>query len=146
MESKKMARRLLAGWLSGYVVSGIIAALYEWGPLVKGTVTDSKTVYLLQVIGVIASLALIPLALKGFHKMMLKLDEKDWDDDRILRFYMTCSWLRLLAFFAVMVFGTLLYYLIDDSIGLYIAVIAAICSMFSFPTKDAVENETGIYE
>lgn len=58
---------------------------------------------------------------------------------------MTCSWLRLLAFFIVMVFGMLLYYLIDDSLGLYVAVIAAVCSMFCFPTKAAIESETGIY-
>lgn len=140
-----MSKRLLAGWLAGYVVSGIISILYEWGPLERGTVADAKTIYLLQVVAVAMALALIPLALRGFRKMMDRLADKDWDDERILKFYMKCSWLRLLAFFVVMVFGTLLYYLINDTIGLYVAAIAAICSMFSFPTKAAIEGETGIY-
>lgn len=135
----------MIGWFAGYVVSGVISILYEWGPLEKGRLTDVRTIYILQVVAVVLALALIPLALRGFKKMIDRLDEKDWEEDRIARFYMTCSWLRLLAFFIVMVFGMLLYYLIDDSLGLYVAVIAAVCSMFCFPTKAAIESETGIY-
>lgn len=146
MDTKRMSVKLMCGWFAGYVVSGVISLLYEFGPLQRGTVTDVKTLYILQVIGVAMALGLIPLALRGFKRMMDRLEEKDWSEERVARFYMTCSWLRLAAFFIVLVFGTLLYYLIDDNIGLYIAVIAAICSMFCFPTKAAVENETGFQD
>lgn len=138
-----MSLKLLCGWFAGYAVSGVISFLYEFGHLQRGTVTDAKTLYILQVAGVVMALALIPLALRGFKHMIDRLEEKDWSEERIARFYMTCSWLRLLAFFMVMVFGTLLYYLIDDNIGLYIALIAAVCSMFCFPTMAAIESETG---
>ena len=104
-----------------------------------------KTIYILEVIGVLASLALIPLALRGFKKMVDRLDEKEYPEEKIEKIYMACSWLRLLAFFMVVEFGVILYYLINDSIGLYIAAIGAICSLFSFPTKAGVEHETGFY-
>ena len=145
MNTKKMSVKLMAVWLSIYAIAGITALLFEFGPLKNLSVTDAKTIYILQVIGVLASLALIPLALRGFKKMVDRLDEKEYPDDKIEKIYMTCSLLRLEAFFLVIEFGVILYYLINDSIGLYIAVIGAICSMFAFPTKAGIENETGFY-
>jgi len=133
----------MAGWLSSYIVAGIIALLYELGLLTIGVLTQPKTIYILEVLGVLFSLALIPLALRGFKKMIDRLDEKDYPEERIARIYMTCSWLRLAAFFIVIVAGVWLYYLINDTIGLYIAAIGAICSLFAVPTKAGVENETG---
>ena len=59
---------------------------------------------------------------------------------------MTCSMLRIEAFFLVIEFGVALYYLLSDTIGLYIAAIGAICSMFAFPTKAGIEQETGFYD
>lgn len=145
MNTKKMSLKLMAGWIAIYVIAGIIALLFEVGPLKNVSVTQPKTIYIMEVAGVLASLALIPLALRGFKKMVDRLDEKDYPDEKIERIYMACSWLRLLAFFIVVEYGVVLYYLIDDTVGLYIAAIAAICSMFSFPTKAGVEHETGFY-
>ena len=145
MNTKKMSLKLMIGWIAIYIIAGIIALLFEFGPLKDCAVTETKTIYILEVLGVLASLALIPLALRGFKKMVDRLDEKDYPDEKIEKIYMACSWLRLLAFFVVIEFGVLLYYLIDDSIGLYIAAIGAICSLFAFPTKSGIEHETGFY-
>ena len=145
MNTKKMSLKLMIGWIAIYIIAGIIALLFEFGPLKDWAVTETKTIYILEVLGVLASLALIPLALRGFKKMVDRLDEKEYPDEKIEKIYMACSWLRLLAFFVVIEFGVLLYYLIDDSIGLYIAAIGAICSLFAFPTKAGIEHETGFY-
>ncbi len=133
----------MAAWISNYLVAGITALLFKLGVLETGCITDTRTIYLLQVIGVAIALALIPLSLRGFKRMVDRLDEKNYSEERIYRIYMTCSILRNEAFFIVIVFGTMLYFLIDDNIGLYIAAIGAICSMFAFPTKGAIESETG---
>ena len=103
-------------------------------------------VYVLQVIGVLAALALIPLALRGFKKMVDRLDEKEYPEDKIEKIYMACSVLRLAAFSLVIEFGVVLYYLLNDTIGLYIAAIGAICSMFAIPTKAGIEHETGYFD
>ena len=145
MSIRKMTVRLMVMWICIYVVAGIIALLFELGPLKGMSVTDAKTIYILEVIGVLASLALIPLALRGFKKMVDRLDEKEYPDEKIVKIYMTCSILRLLAFFLVVEFGVILYYLLSDTIGLYIAAIGAICSMFAIPTKAGIEHETGFY-
>ena len=145
MNTKKMSIKLLAAWIAIYVIAGITALLFEFGPLKGVSVTDTKTIYILEVVGVLASLALIPLALRGFKKMVDRLDEKEYPEDKIGKIYMTCSLLRLLAFFLVIEFGVVLYYILNDSIGLYIAAIGAICSMFAIPTKAGIEHETGFY-
>ena len=136
---------LMAVWISIFVIAGIIALLFEFGPLNGLTVTDAKTIYIHEVVGVLASLALIPLALRGFKKMVDRLDEKEYPEEKIGNIYMTCSLLRLAAFFLVIEFGVILYYILNDSIGLYIAAIGAICSMFAIPTKAGIEHETGFY-
>lgn len=143
MNTKKMSAKLMIGWFAIYLIAGITSLLFEFGPLQNLSVTDVKTTYILEVVGVLASLALIPLALRGFKKMVDRLDEKEYPEEKIEKIYMTCSWLRLSAFFAVIEFGVLLYYLINDSIGLYIGAIGAICSLFAFPTKAGIEQETG---
>ena len=135
----------MIAWCSMYVVAGITALLFEFGPLKGVTVTDVKTIYVLQVIGVLASLALIPLALRGFKKMVDRLADKEYPDDKIERIYMLCSMLRIEAFFLVVEFGVVLYYVLNDTIGLYITAIAAICSMLAYPTKTGIEKETGYY-
>lgn len=136
----------MAAWLSCYVNAGVAALLFEYGALPKGCITDAGTIYILQIVGVVMALALIPLSLRGFKKMVDKLDGKDYPEMKIYRIYMTCSMLRIGAFFIVIVFGIILYYLINDTIGLYVAAIGAICSLFAFPTKGAIEEEIGYYE
>ena len=145
MNTKKMSIKLLAAWIAIYVIAGITALLFEFGPLEGVSVSDTKTIYILEVVGVLASLALIPLALRGFKKMVDRLDEKEYPEEKIGKIYMTCSLFRLLAFFMVIEFGVILYYILNDSIGLYIAAIGAICSMFAIPTKAGIEHETGFY-
>ena len=133
MDTKKMSVKLMIGWIAIYVIAGVTALLFEFGPLKGFAVSEAKVIYILEVVGVLASLALIPLALRGFKKMVDRLDEKNYPEEKKERIYMTCSWLRLAAFFVVIEFGVVLYYLINDTIGLYIAVIGAINSLFAIP-------------
>ena len=141
-----MSIELMAVWHSMHIIAGIIALLFQYGPMQGMSVSEPKVVYILQVIGVLAALALIPLALRGFKKMVDRLDEKEYPEDKIERIYMACSVLRLAAFSIVIEFGVVLYYLLNDTIGLYIAAIAAICSMFAIPTKAGIEHETGYFD
>lgn len=146
MNTKRMSVKLMAMWISMYVIAGVVALLFEFGPLKGMAVTAPKVIYVLQVIGVLAALALIPLALRGFKKMVDRLDEKEYPEEKIERIYTACAVLRLAAFAIVIEFGVILYYLLSDTIGLYIAAIAAICSMFAIPTKAGIEHETGYFD
>ena len=146
MNTKKMSVKLMAMWISMYLIAGIIALLFEIGPMKGMAVTAPKVIYVLPVIGVLAALALSPLALRGFKKMVDRLDEKEYPEEKIEKIYMTCSVLRLAAFLLVIEFGVVLYYLLNDTIGLYIAAIGAICSMFAIPTKAGIEHETGYFD
>lgn len=139
MESGKLTWSLRIGWFAIYVAAGAIALMFEFGTLAKGAVTDNGHIYIMQIVGVMSALALIPLALGGFKKMMDRIGDRPFGSR--LRIYVICSWLRLAAFFAVVEYGMVLYYLINDDIGLYCAIIGAICSMFCYPTRGAIEYD-----
>ena len=139
MESGKLTWSLRIGWFAIYVAAGAIALMFEFGTLAKGAVTHNGHIYIMQIVGVMSALALIPLALGGFKKMMDRIGDRPFGSR--LRIYVICSWLRLAAFFAVVEYGMVLYYLINDDIGLYCAVIGAICSMFCYPTRGAIEYD-----
>ena len=146
MNTKSMSVKLMVLWISMYVIAGIVALMFEFGPMKGMAVTEPKVIYVLQVIGVLAALSLIPLALRGFKRMVDRLAEKEYPEAKIERIYWTCSVLRLAAFSIVIEYGVLLYYLLSDTIGLYIAAIGAICSMFAIPTKAGIEHETGYFD
>lgn len=139
MDIRKLSIRLMVGWSAIYIVAGLIALLFYTNVFTTGCVTDAKTIYLMQIIGVMTALAMIPVALGGFKRLMVRVAEKPYEDR--LRIYTVCSWIRLAAFFIVVGYGVALYFLINDSIGLYCAVIGAICSMFCFPTRNTIEYE-----
>ena len=145
MNTKKMSLKLLVGWISIYVIAAVTSFLFERGILERGVITEARTIYIMLTVGVLVTLSIIPLSLRGFKRMVDRLDEKEYPESKIQKIYMTCSWLRIAAFFAVVEFGVLYYYLIDDSIGIDLAAIGAICSLFAFPTKNGVEHETGFY-
>jgi O-antigen/teichoic acid export membrane protein len=143
MEIKKISARLKFGWFGMYALAGIIALFFETGILSRGSVTEDKTAYIMQIVGILLALAMIPISLKGFKRMIDRFDEKEYSDNRILHIYEICSWLRLIAFLVVIAGGTILYYILDDTIGLYMAGIGALCSLFCFPSLGAVKNDTG---
>ena len=139
MNSKNLALRLKLWWFSIYFVAAVIIILFETGVLEKGTVTDSTTQYILQVVGVMTSLLMIPVALRGFRKMMDRMEDRPFE--KRLKIYMICSRIRLLAFFLVIEFSVVLNYIISDDIGQYCAVIGVICSLFCYPTRSSLEYD-----
>ena len=144
MNISELSRQLKTGWYSIYILAAVTLILFETGVLRKGTVTDNGTLYILEVVAVGIALAVIPLALRGLKRMMDRFDGSS--DERRLSVYKTCAWLRLAAFFVVIEYSVVLYYIINDDIGIYCAVIGAICSMFCFPSEGNVEYELNLPE
>lgn len=138
---RRLSRNLKIGWFAAYVAAGIIAVFFETGCFSKGLVTDDKTLYFLEIIGVLFSLALIPFSLRGSKRKVDRLHIKGYSYKRIIKAYLNSYWRRLTAYFILIAGGTLLYYLIDDTIGLYIAGIGALCSLFCYPSVRAIESD-----
>lgn len=141
MDYKKSARILQLVLFAIYITAGLTAGLFELGLVQKGMVTDEKTIYIMQVLAVVLALGLIPLSLRGFKGALDRMSEKPVE--RRMNFYMVCSYLRLTAYLIVIEFSVMLYYFINDDIGLYCALIGFICSLFCFPTATGIEHEIG---
>ena len=75
----EIAKQLRIILVSIYVIAGIIVAVFETGLVSKGLVSDKSTVYILEVIGVVMSLGLIPISLRGFKKTVSRIAEKRYN-------------------------------------------------------------------
>ncbi len=137
--SKQLGNGFRIKLVSIYLIAGIIALVFEMGWLPTGVVKSDTTNYMLQIAGILCSLALIPISLKGFHLSSKMMDDKPFEER--VRIYKLISNLRIFAFFLVIEFGIVLNYLIDDTVGLYCAGIGFICSLFCFPTNAQVSND-----
>lgn len=135
----KLARKLRLRLFAIYFVAIIIVLLFETGALPIGMVKSDTTNYILQVIGVLLSLALIPISLKGFNIFSRRALNKNYEQR--IGVYKLLANLRLLAFFIVIEYSILLYYLIDDTVGLYCALIGVVCSLFCFPTNGQISAD-----
>ena len=137
--SKQLGRDLRIKLIAVYLIAGIIALIFEMGWLPKGVIENDMTNYILQIIGILGSLALIPVSLKGFHVSAKLMDDKPLE--KRVKLYKLLSNLRISAFLLVIEYSMTLYYLIDDTVGLYCAAIGFICSLFCFPTNAQVSND-----
>jgi hypothetical protein len=137
--SKQLGRDLRIKLIAVYLIAGIIALIFEMGWLPKGVIENDMTNYILQIIGILGSLALIPVSLKGFHVSAKLMDDKPFEQR--VKLYKLLSNLRISAFLLVIEYSMILYYLIDDTVGLYCAAIGFICSLFCFPTNAQVSND-----
>jgi len=139
MEYRIIARRLRTILIAFYVCVLSTAAVFELSVIPKGLVTEPKTIYILQVVAVVLALALIPISFKSLKGIMER--HEDDPDAKRMSLYITLSVLRQVLYFIVMEFSIVLYYLINDTIGLYCLAIGFICSLFCYPTEKSVEND-----
>ena len=73
-----MSLKLLEGWISIYVIAAVTSFLFERGILERGVITEARTIYIMLTVGVLVTLAIIPLSLRGFKRMVDRLDEKEY--------------------------------------------------------------------
>lgn len=128
-----------------YIVA-FIAALavllsFELGFVEKGAlakVISSTAMYVLQVVVIMLTVILIPLAMKSFTKSLEKA--KKMSEDAFLVVFSKKSLQRIFLLFVVVVVNEFAYYGLDYEGALYCGLLGFGSMIYSFPTRMVLEQ------
>ena len=141
MTNKQILRRLRIEYLVFVLLAVLLVVLHETQVLAEGVLVGKATaVYVAECAGILLTIALIPLALKSYHKALLRMADMD-DDAARRRSYVKWNEIRLAMFVVIVLLNTSIYYATLDNMCGYCAIMGMIASFFCWPTKDGVDVE-----
>ena len=116
-----------------------MATLFESGMLAKGSITPAPTArYIIDVAGVMLTITLIPLALKGFSTLIKREIERK--NPHFIEFFHAKSTARLSILFAAIMMNIVLYYGTGNESALYCGILAVGAFIYSYPTMATLNN------
>ncbi len=104
---------------------------------------DARMQYLLETVGILSAIAIVPVSLKLFaYVLKKKIDPADLL--RAFTLYARWSAIRLLLLEVVILLNLLIYYLTFDSVGGLCALIGATASFFCMPGKTKIQKDLNL--
>lgn len=119
---------------------------YETGMFTKGLYAGNAQMdYILQNVGIMLTIGLIPFALRRFN-LNLEKRIKEIPLERALVSYKLWNEIRLSLLFVPAVFNFSFYYLTLNTTGLFCGAMAMIASLFCIPSESRIKNELDLPE
>ena len=111
----------------------------SYGTALNGLLAENATfIYVVETVQILATAAVIPLALQLFNKKVAKLKEAD-DLELLLVGYAKWSNIRLGLLFVVALIGLLLHYLCVSSTAGLCTLIICFAALFCVPSKSKLD-------
>ncbi|MBR4433656.1 MAG: hypothetical protein IKS80_04005 [Bacteroidaceae bacterium] len=146
MTNQQILRRLRLEFVAYVLLAVLLVVLYETHVFAKGAlVGDVSAIYVAECAGILLAVVLTPVALKSFHKALVRMVYMD-DDAARRRCYVKWNEIRLAMFVTVVLVNLSVYYMTADNMCGYCALIGAIASLFCWPTKEGVATELTMKE
>ena len=146
MTNQQILRRLRLEFVAYVLLAVLLVVLYETHVFAKGAlVGDVTAIYVAECAGILLAVVLTPVALKSFHKALVRMVYMD-DDAARRRCYVKWNEIRLAMFVTVVLVNLSVYYMTSDNMCGYCALIGAIASLFCWPTKEGVATELTMKE
>ena len=147
---KEQIKKLLLTLKCMYVVFWTIpvwfVALYETGVLTKGIhAGNAQMEYILQSVGILLTIGLIPFALRIFNLNLVKRI-KEYPLERALASYKLWSDVRLFLLAVPAILNFSFYYLTLNTTGLFCGAMAILASLFCVPSESRIKNELDLPE
>lgn len=121
----------------------LICLSFEAGWLTEGRyATDARMQYVVETVGVLLAMVLVPLSLKLFSMVMKRVKDKPLLD--AIKQYRVWSSVRLLLLVPVVVPNVLIYYSTLNNMGGFCALIGVTASLFCLPGVAKMKNELDI--
>ena len=137
---KKARNILLLEIYSSIIISLVAVVLFEAEILIPGGLADDKNLeFMILSIMEIATLCLIPLALRLFKFNHIGKQLTDGNGNGLLKW----GSLRMMMLCLPMIANTILYYEFMAVAFGYMAIIGLICLMFIYPSSGRCANEMG---
>ena len=141
MTNQQILLRLRLEFVAYVLLAVLLVVLYETHVFVMGALAgDATAVYVAESAGILLAVILTPVALKSFHKTLVRMVYMD-DDAVRRRSYVRWNEIRLAMFVTVVLVNISVYYMTADNMCGYCALIGVIASLFCWPTKEGVVTE-----
>ncbi len=142
-ETDNLVKRLKREYCLFWVLALVLLAAYELGWMEEGTLAhDGQMCYLLQTLGVLLALGLIPFSLKMFSLAILRRMPEQ-PTAHALKVYARWSEIRLGMLTVVTLVNLSVYYVTLSSIGGLCALLGGLAALFCWPEAKQVKNELG---
>ena len=119
----------------------IAIAAFETGYLTKGALATNlgeQDLYYIEVCAIMLTMAIIPLALKGFSRAMNK--GASLDSNAFLKLYSKKSLTRMFLLFIALIVNIFIYYGVDYNGAMYCAIVSLGALLYSYPTGKVLDE------
>lgn len=142
---EKKIRQLLQGlqieYAGVWVLPLLLVTLYETGIMAEGVYAgDARMDYILQSVGILLTVGLIPLSLRLFSLSLAK-HVKQLSLPQALKSYRRWSEVRIGMLLVPVLVNLSFYYLTLNNTGILCAMMALIASLFCVPTRRRMLDE-----
>ncbi len=139
MQKREAIKKVRTTFWVQIAITATIAALFETGIIEKNLITLAPTArYIADVAGVLLTITLIPLAIKGFSAQMQKAAGKP----HIIERFHNSSNARLSIIFFVTAANLVLHYGTGNDSALYCALFGLAAAIYSYPTENTLDLYT----
>jgi len=144
-EKLKAANRLmLTQYLIYIAVAILLVVLYQSEVILEGTyAADFSMQYLLETIGILFTIALLPLSLKLFS-IKLNKEIKEAGFEEALKLYKQWGTIRLMILAFLTYLNIIIYYMTLNNIGGLCALMALTASIFCLPGEKKIREELNL--
>lgn len=141
MDKSVILKSLRINYFVALVAALMVPISFELGFIEKGVLVNilsSTGMYVAQVVVIMLTVVLVPLAIKGFTRSLEKA--RNLPEGDVLKVFSKKSIQRISLLFIVMVVNGFAYYGLDYSEALYCGLFGLGSMIYSFPTKMVLEQ------
>lgn len=139
MQKKEVIKKARIVFMVQAVIAALLIALFETDCIASDIPGIAHTTrYIAEVAGVMLTIILIPLAIKGFSMQMTRAAKEK--TDHFIEYYRAKSNARTTILFLVIMMNTALYYIMDNNSALYSGLLGLAAAIYSYPTKAALDS------
>ena len=141
---RKLLRCLKIEYAVFWLLTMLAVALYELDVLYQGVlVGDVRTTYMLEVLGILLTVCLIPFSLRLFSLSLVRCVQQRTLMDAMAS-YRRWSEIRLALLLVPTLVNLSIYFWTLDTTGLFCAAMALVASLFCVPGKKRLEDELNL--
>lgn len=138
---KQLLQWLQVEYVLVWILPLLLVTLYETGVMTEGMYAgDVRMDYILQTVGILLAVGLIPLSLRLFSLSLVK-NVKQLPLPEALKSYRRWSEIRIGMLLAPVLVNLSFYYLTMNNTGVLCAMMALIASLFCIPTCKRMLDE-----
>lgn len=138
---KQLLQCLQVEYLLVWILPLLLVILYETGVMTEGMYAgDVRMDYILQTVGILLAVGLIPLSLRLFSLSLVK-NVKQLSLPEALKSYRRWSEIRIGMLLVPVLVNLSFYYLTMNNTGVLCAMMALIASLFCIPTRKRMLDE-----